>query len=256
MSERSFSKKSFISIINLARKKGYSISAMCEARRLKKKQQPVLILRHDIDLSLETALDLAKLEKKLKVRSTYFVLLYNNYYNPLSPDGRRIIREISVLGHEIGIHWDSRDYQENKEHKFRRDLEILSEIAGEEITSGSQHEPTSSPLMPAPSFLKIEAYRDFKNFVYVSDSSMKWRKNTPWELLTIKQKIQFLAHPFWWMTRGKTINEKFTNLNEHLANKNNKKLTYEVKKINYSLKIRKKSDKYFGYINKRYNPNE
>lgn len=49
------------------------------------------ILRHDIDNSPEKALQLAKLEKKLSVRSTYFVLLTSDFYNVFSKHTRRCI---------------------------------------------------------------------------------------------------------------------------------------------------------------------
>ena len=47
----------------------------------KKSNQNTLLLRHDIDFSIDYAYQLAQAEIELKVNSTFFFLLTSNMYN-------------------------------------------------------------------------------------------------------------------------------------------------------------------------------
>src|SRR5205085_8345871 len=63
-----------------------------------------LFLRHDVDLSLEAALELARLEHGRGARATYFLMTESVFYNLLSPVGERALRELRELGHAVGLH--------------------------------------------------------------------------------------------------------------------------------------------------------
>ena len=62
------------------------------------------IIRHDIEFSLHRALNLAKIDHTLGIKSSFFVQLRNNCYNALSKENLDILNEISKLGHHIGAH--------------------------------------------------------------------------------------------------------------------------------------------------------
>jgi len=51
-----------------------------------------VILRHDIDASLSCAVKLAELEAEEGIRSTWFVLLRTEFYNPFSKSGLAALR--------------------------------------------------------------------------------------------------------------------------------------------------------------------
>jgi hypothetical protein len=63
-----------------------------------------LALRHDVDVRLDSALELARLEHERGLRATYFLLHTAPYWNDaeLVPRLRRLVE----LGHEIGFHND------------------------------------------------------------------------------------------------------------------------------------------------------
>lgn len=243
---KKFCEDTYISLINEALVNGYIISNFRNYYKSAKMRKPILLLRHDCDLSLDNALKLALLEQKLNISSTYFILLYNDFYNPFSPSGRKIIKQIYSLGHEIGIHWDSRNYEENKNNSFTRDIKLLEEIIKDKIHSGSQHEPVQSRRMIAPFILKNEAYRDFKDIPYISDSSMQWRSITPWNLVSRKISFQFLAHPFWWTTKGATRKSKFKKLIVYEKNNLNKKINNYARETENFLIKRVELDKKFN----------
>ena len=65
-----------------------------------------IILRHDVDASLYAALKMAKIENGLGILSTFFILFSSEFYNPISVDGSKIIREVLGLGHKLGLHYN------------------------------------------------------------------------------------------------------------------------------------------------------
>jgi hypothetical protein len=64
----------------------------------------VVGLRHDIDMRLDSALRLARLEHERGLRATYFVLHSADYWR--RPDLLVRLQELQDLGHEIGWHND------------------------------------------------------------------------------------------------------------------------------------------------------
>lgn len=238
-----FNKDGYKDIIKQARSAGYTFTSFKEA--LSKKAELRIILRHDVDASLEAAMEMATLESKLEISSTYFFILYNNFYNPLSPYGSSILKKIKELGHEIGLHWYLPDY-DGKDLKtaFKRDLDLLSGAAGTEIISVSQHDPTLTGNLSVEKLIDNEAYSaKFKDFVYISDSSMEWRGVTPWELIEKKVSFQFLAHPLTWVMPGLTLEEKFNNSYQANIAVVKKSFKDRVTEVRQALRNRKKLDK-------------
>jgi hypothetical protein len=50
-----------------------------------------LLLRHDVDLSLDAALTLAGLEAEAGVQATYFLMTQSIFYNLASPEGEHAL---------------------------------------------------------------------------------------------------------------------------------------------------------------------
>ena len=205
-----FSPDGYRQILDTARAAGYSLNPLASASA---SQTPAMIVRHDVDLSLEIALRMAEAEADVGVRSTYFVLLNCDYYNALSVTGRTYLRAIVGAGHDIGLHWDSSTYPTDHDralHVFRREVETLADAAEVSVTCASQHVPTDSPIIDVNAAIEVEAYADAirHRFAYVSDSSMAWRQHTPLDLIATGVDIQFVSHPVWWFAEGSTRAEK------------------------------------------------
>lgn len=246
MNRPAFNIDGYLGILEAARSSGYRLIPMraCEARR----QEPAMILRHDVDVSLDLALQLARVEAEHGVSSTYFILLYNEFYNPLSPKGRRKVRELAELGHEIGLHWDSSLYPSDPEDlgvAFRRDLDILADVAGHEIVSASQHVPIDNPLLDVRRFVKYEAYNEpvSGRYTYVSDSSMQWREFTPVDLIAQRRDLHFLSHPVWWVSAGESLEEKLGNLAREMQTAADREMAEYVEYTLHCLARRKELDR-------------
>ena len=63
-----------------------------------------LLLRHDVDLSLDAALRLAEVEAEAGVTATYFLMTESVFYNLASSEGATAIARLRELGHRIGLH--------------------------------------------------------------------------------------------------------------------------------------------------------
>jgi hypothetical protein len=62
--------------------------------------------RHDVDVSLDSAVRMAVLEATLGVRATYYVMPRSPYYNVFSHHGMEQVASLAELGHRIGVHVD------------------------------------------------------------------------------------------------------------------------------------------------------
>lgn len=187
-----------------------------------------LALRHDVDLRLESALRLARLEASRGLRATYFVLHTAPYWNDRDLVPR--VRSLQELGHEIGFHNDLVSVERVHGGDARAALEdALARLrdAGIEVVGAAAHgspwchrlgyhnnyvfagwdEPvpgfpsTEVPqkLDPAEFGLEYEAYH-VPHDVYFSDSSfVDGRRAHPADLpLEPGRRTIVLVHPCHW----------------------------------------------------------
>lgn len=179
-----------------------------------KRSNRCVILRHDIDFSLEAALRIAEIEQKHNVRSTYFILLSTGFYNPFHRKSFNIIKSIREMGHEIGLHFDEARYSISNEKEFihyvEKEASILSEGLNISVNVVSMHRPSRWVLDNNLKFNNlINSYSKefFSNFKYLSDSRMNWREDV-YQVIQSNtyDRLHILTHPIWY--GGKQSNIK------------------------------------------------
>ncbi len=197
MSECKFSTRHYLETISSFLDNGYHIGPVGDYFHDKVYDKQIL-LRHDVDLSLHYALDMALVEKDQGIRATYYILLHSSLYSPLSPEGRETVRKIKEAGHEIGLHIDSRYYLGPAE------FSILEHIAQCNITTWCQHLITITPPLDMPGDAAKIPYK------YMSDSGMHWREGC-WHNHVNKQydKLHILIHPEWTMASPSGLRTKW-----------------------------------------------
>jgi len=170
------------------------------------KEEKICILRHDIDLSLDSALKMAEIENEMSVSSTYYVLLNTQFYNLMHTPSRNKIKKISALGHKIGLHFDAKRYEGIGEkalsEALKDEIDMLSDLLDCKVDSFSIHRPTKQEIennICIDGIVNTYSPMFFKNFKYISDSRMRWREN-PEEVITGGKhlQIQVLTHPIWY----------------------------------------------------------
>jgi hypothetical protein len=151
-----------------------------------------VILRHDVDLSLDAALTMAELEAGAGVTATYFLMTRSEFYNLDSASGHAALEHLRALGHRVGLHavWPYVDRDE-------------------------RFDPVLAWHNPDPEYMR-ETVDGFVNVmeppwaeVYRSDSNQHWRQGCPHEELTAGsfERLQLLTHPEIWAYPGATMRE-------------------------------------------------
>jgi hypothetical protein len=153
-----------------------------------------LILRHDVDLSLEAALALARLEAEAGARATYFLMTESVFYNLASPIGAGALDELRSLGHAVGLH----AVYPRAELDDRFDQVI------------AWHNPDPEYMAaPVEGAANVMEQRFFDPDHYRSDSNQRWRHGCPHEALSRGdfEWLQLLTHPEIWVYPGETMRE-------------------------------------------------
>lgn len=172
------------------------------------------ILRHDIDVSPKLALEMAKLEHKLGVNSTFFFMVRSPFYNLFSRANDNIVRQIIDMGHCIGLHYDEGYYSKNISLQELVDSEILmlEKNFDTRINVVSFHQPSKKIIDNSIGIKQINTYDKsyFRDIKYVSDSNMIFKDDII-DIITsgVYPKIQVLIHHIWWMACGNDTEEKF-----------------------------------------------
>jgi hypothetical protein len=153
-----------------------------------------LFLRHDVDLSLAAALELAELEAQLGATTTYLLMTESVFYNLASAEGAATIARLRELGHAVGLH------------------AVYPNVALDE-----RFDPVVSWHNPRPEYMSkdipdaVNAYgsRYFSPETYRSDSNQRWRAGCPH--LELREGafpwLQILVHPAIWVYPGETMAE-------------------------------------------------
>ncbi|HUW96836.1 MAG TPA: hypothetical protein VMW58_13715 [Anaerolineae bacterium] len=173
--------------------------------------QKQAILRHDVDYSPQKALELARIDRSLRVRSTFFILLRGQSYNFLGHHTQRRVREIHAMGFPIGLHYaappDIGDDHQAHRQQLLRDFQLMRSEFPEAYPAFSWHIPP--PLALQGSFsapdgmVDLYSQRYFQQIKYASDSSLR---NSYEHLMQIfisgeHQKVQLVLHPECWVAR-------------------------------------------------------
>jgi hypothetical protein len=153
-----------------------------------------LILRHDVDLSLDAALRMAELEAEEGAAATYFLMTESVFYNLASSEGRTALERLRELGHRVGQHavWPN----------ARVDDRFDPVLAW--------HNPDPGYMTaPVEGVTNVMAEPWFSPDTYRSDSNQRWRHGCPHEELAAGAFpwLQLLTHPEIWAYPGETMTE-------------------------------------------------
>lgn len=164
-----------------------------------------VLMRHDIDFSVEYALILADFEKSMNMCSTYFFMLSSNMYNLLSGVNKRRVREIVQMGHKVSLHFDPTVHKSLD--GFLKEREVFQLTFGVQLDVVSIHRPgTFLENNNIELFGTRHTYQDyfFKELKYLSDSGGKDVRESISSFLVSEncRALQLLTHPIWWVNHA------------------------------------------------------
>lgn len=178
-----------------------------------KQQTNAIIMRHDIDFSVNRAVALSQIENDENVFATYFVYLHSETYSVLEKETTQKLEKIIDNGGKIGLHFEAAFYdnlnfgdKELLEDKIRYEKNLLENLLGISINTMSFHNPdiggnwhTIDDWMLGEC---INVYGEYfrNNFKYCSDSNGYWRYERLEQVLQKfgEKKLHILTHPVWW----------------------------------------------------------
>lgn len=158
-----------------------------------------LILRHDVDLSLEGALAMAELEADLGIWSTWHLMTRSNFYNLDSAVGVRTIERLRELGHRVAHH----AVYPHVDLDDRFDPVV------------AWHNPVPEHMQEEiPGAVNVMGHRFFDPDHYRSDSNQHWRHGCPHNELAAGsfEWLQLLIHPEIWAFEGATMRESMESM--------------------------------------------
>lgn len=184
-----------------------------------------LIVRHDIDMSLEAALPIAEIENALGVKAYYFVLVRTEMYNVFSAAAFKALQRLIDYGHEIGLHLDGSLYDNSADMIQRgaaKECALLESACGTPVRTISFHRPAKQ-LLGYPENLagRVHTYqpRYYSQMGYSSDSRGAWHHGHPLNHAAVRDSraLQLLTHPIWWSRHGASPADKaFAFLSERM----------------------------------------
>jgi hypothetical protein len=187
------------------------------------------VIRHDIEFSIDRALQLAEIEFDEDISSTYTVQLRNNTYNALSEKNIELIHQIRKLGHKIALHQNPPPMSKKALVNYvLKDIETLEYYYGFKIDRYAFHRPKQEQLamyLDVPGKINCYDKKYFHYFngpypndlrvTYLADSNHRWKWGHPIELdFTKVKKLQLNMHPFSWTMQGYENYRNFLSLIE------------------------------------------
>ena len=140
-------------------------------------------LRHDVDISLESAYNMSKYEKKIGIKSIYYIRFDSDYYNVISQKNDEIINFL-LKNHEIGCHVDVSNISDENDliaylNRFKKIIPF------NKFTFHINTEKTKS-------FNVIEGYinKSILKNEYISDSKNIFTEETLNKIVRIDDKIK------------------------------------------------------------------
>jgi hypothetical protein len=226
--EEQLTSSAYRDLIQQLQRKGYRFAAFPEAKSLLAARRSFVLMRHDIDMDLEAALRMARMEAESAVRSTYFFLLRTEHYNLFSAEGTSAVRQILELGHHLGLHFDCSSYPgefhvDELAKACDHEAAILEAWFGKPVSIVSFHRPDHRVLTGEPG---LSAPRDHtympiytQTMKYVADSTGRWRYGAPTKTEEFRRvlPLQILVHPVWWNDRETTPNQALSLLLDRKA---------------------------------------
>jgi hypothetical protein len=161
-----------------------------------------LILRHDIDHSIELLEKITNIEHSLGIVSTNFFRIRAKNYNLFSRPSLKAIEKLLNQGHEIGLHYEDLDLKTEKLESLIYFLR--NEFGKDTFKVVSPHEPSRCGTARQAQWKNLgilgDAYdeRLMNKFKYISDSSCNWREGCMHNFTSSEKSMYILTHPIWW----------------------------------------------------------
>ena len=151
-----------------------------------------MILRHDVDRKIRNSLQIARIEKKLKINSSFYLKSHHIFKFP------EIIKEFEMLAHEVAYHYSELTKNfgnfEKAKKAFIRNLAIIREIVDIKTISmdgipikNIDNKELWKHFNYKDYGINGEIYQDidYNEFAYYTDTGRKWNNKN----INVRDKV-------------------------------------------------------------------
>lgn len=181
---RDFTLKKYEELCEAISSSGYTNVTIAEYLDKKNREEPIILIRHDVDENIRFALDMAEAESDCGIKATYYFRTRKNVYVPA------VIDKIASYHHEIGYHYETLD-------KAKGDMDLAIRLFSEELALFRERYDVKTVCMHGNPLSRYdnraiwekcrlgdfdllgEPYLslDYDRFAYFSDSGRTWDMN-------------------------------------------------------------------------------
>lgn len=178
----------------------------------------VLLLRHDVDFSVDLALEMAKVNAEVGVSGTFFLLLRANLYNLMAPRNIDRVKAMVALGQRVGLHFAAFEPVPERESEVfvavEREMDQLRNEIPQLQPVVAWHSPTTPWLSryaeaKLPGLVNVYNAAFIKDMCYRSDSNLR---NSVEQFEAVLRdpavrRLHLLFHPLNWAAGGRDMME-------------------------------------------------
>jgi hypothetical protein len=196
-----------------AQQQGYVVSSF---ERFDRANPRTVIMRHDVDYTLNGVYQLAQIEHSLGITATYMFRVHAHEYNLFAPHVCELVRFLRSSGHEVGLHYEATSVAMalglDPIGLLKKEIAAIELLIDAPVRSASEHRDISHIVHEAQYLHDICDPNEFfefwamsqqysKDMKYLSDSNGVWREGDLLAHLGKHQRIQVLIHPDWWFEK-------------------------------------------------------
>jgi len=205
-------------------------------------------MRHDVEFSLTSALQIAKLDYKAGIRATFF-LLHTSDYNIFEKESASVVGQILDLGHDIGLHYDAALFESVGVDPIEiasNQIILMEKFWNTKVYAMSSHMPMrSGKTFSIPGVIDVYEKQYLSDIKYISDSTQAWREDIVSSLLDRYPKIHLLLHEYYWSNEGYDWDTLLLLEVHRKSNELVNRATRNIRKYRQGLLMRSENDKEF-----------
>lgn len=186
---------------------------------------PYVLLRHDVDVRLQPALEMLEIEVESGVRSTWFMRTRAQGYSLDEPEFRRLRSQVLAAGSEIALHEEASQVATGPDEfvaRITQDRRRLEDALGSAVLGVSTHMPKRS-RMPVTEALAKRAGFAYEassarfnppGIAHFSDANRAWKcpgeerpKSNLCPCRTNAVRMYLAIHPIWWSDLDQSVAE-------------------------------------------------
>ena len=185
---------------------GYRFAGFGEVEQLLDQGERFVLIRHDVRLSMASALKMAQCEAEAGVRTTYCLMPGSAFYNLLEPAANRAARQLLELGHWLGLHIDATTYASRQELSAacRDQASLLAQwfgcpIALVSLDPSREVQPPLDPCLTEQLPPTVTSFLT-KSVHHFGDDGGNWRPGHPGhsEAFATGRPLHLSVHPVWY----------------------------------------------------------